>query len=55
MTDYYLTAHDADDVNSYLIADGDDWVIPPSLPGASDRVMIGGMRSGTLSVAAVLG
>lgn len=55
MTDYYLTAHDADNVDSYLIADGDDWVVPPSLPGATDRVMISGMRSGTLSVAAVLG
>lgn len=55
MTDYYLTAHDADDVNSYLIRDGDDWIIPPSLPGATDRVMIAGMRSGNLHVAAILG
>lgn len=55
MTDFYLTGHDADDVNSYLVADGDDWVTPPSLPGATDRVMIAGMRSGNLSVAAVLG
>jgi T5SS/PEP-CTERM-associated repeat protein len=55
MTDYYLTGQDADKVESYLIADGDDWVTPPSLPGTTDRVMIGGMRSGTLNVAAVLG
>lgn len=55
MTDYYLTGHDADDVNSYLIADGDGWAVPPALPGATDRVAIAGMRSGSLNVAAVLG
>ena len=55
MTDFYLFGHDAGDTNSYFIADGDDWVNPPSLPGATDRVMISGMRSGTLNVAAVLG
>ena len=50
MTDFYMTGSNASAKTSFFIFDGTDWVNPPSLPGANDRVLFVEMKSGSLNV-----